>query len=283
MTSAAAAPPKGKAAQSKSTPLPNLDADVLRAGTFGGVLVSPPNTDRMVTIKVTYPEVRLKPGAKPPNFRSMEARTMNQIMQEIHRAQQMPRSSGGYRGGYHHHPNAFANMMHMQQMYMQGQQRMAQAMARAEQQELRLLQQEIRAIQNMYQVVQATRDVDFQLTENVKVRIKDLPEQFDEKGNIKKYTKEELAALKGKDKNLMGYESSLEALQQGQTLLLALRVHKKPKPATLTTPAAKKDKEDDKEPDGSLEHKMQVTTVVIVKDGNASQSSKPAKGKKKKK
>ncbi|HTU16852.1 MAG TPA: hypothetical protein VMG10_02215 [Gemmataceae bacterium] len=287
-SAAAAAPPKGKPAKSKSAaPLPALNADVLRAGTFNGVLVSPPNSDRMITIKVTYPEVRLKPGAKAPNFRSMEAKTMHQIMQEMHRAQQMPHSRGGYRGGgrgHHYHPNAFANMMHMQQMYMQGEQRMAQAMVRAQQQEYQLLQREIQAIRNMYQVVQATRDVDFQLTENVKVRTKNVPQQFDEKGEIKKYTREELAVLKGKDKNLMGYESSLEALQQGQTLLLALRVHKKPKPAKLTTTTNQKDKEEQpvETTDASLEHKMQVTVVVIVKDSDAPQSSS-AKPKKKKK
>lgn len=280
VASAAAAPPKGKT----PAPLPKVGADVLPAGTFGGVLASAPDSDRMITLKITYPEVQLKPGAKPPNFRSMEARAMHQIMQQMNNAQRMPRGRGNNRGGYHHHASALSNMMHMQQMYMQGQQRMAQAMARAQQTELKLLQQEIQAIQKMYQVVQVTRDFDFQLTQNVKVRTKELPEKgFDEKGEIKKYTKEELAELKGKDKNLMGYESSLEALHPGQTVLVALRTHKKAKPGTLTTPAAKKDKEDEKEiDDASVEHKMQVTVVVILKDGDAPQTS-AAKGKKNKK
>jgi len=278
--SAAAAPPKSKPA----APLPKVNADVLPAGTFSGVLVNPPSSDRMITLKITYPEVRLKPGAKPPNFRSMEAKAMHQIMQQMNNAQRAPRGRGGNRGGYHHHhANALSNMMHMEQMYMQGQQRMAQAVARAQQQELRLLQQEIQAIQKMYEVVAVKRDFDFQLTENVKIRIKDLPEQFDEKGNIKKYTREEQTALKGKDKNLMGYESSLEAIHPGQTVLLALRTHKKPKPGTLNTPAAAKDKAEEKEiDDASVEHKMQVTVLVILKDGDAPQTS-TTKGKKNKK
>jgi hypothetical protein len=261
-----AAPPKSNS----PAPLPKVDADVLPAGTFGGVLSSPPNSDRMITLKITYGEVRLKPGAKPPNLRSMEARAMQQIMQDMNRAQQTPRGGGGY-----HRGNALSNMMHQQQMYNQSQQRMAQAMQRAQQRELQLLQQEIQAIQKMYQVVPVTRDFDFQLTENVKVRIKDLPEQFDEKGNIKKYTKEELTALKGKDKNLMGYESSLEALQPGQTVLVALK--KKPKP--VTSAAAKKDKDKDKdaekekETEASPERKMQVTVLVILKDGDAPSNS----------
>lgn len=279
-TSAAAAPPKTKPA----APLPKVNADVLPVGTFSGVLVNPPDSDRMITLKITYPEVQLKPGAKPPNFRSMEAKAMHQIMQQMHNAQRSPRGRGGNRGGYHHHhASAMSNMMHQQQMYMQGQQRMAQAMARAQQQELRLLQQEIQAIQKMYQVVQVSRDFDFQLTQNIKVRTKELPDKgFDEKGEIKKYTKEELAEFKGKDKNLMGYESSLEALHPGQTVLVALRIHKKAKPGTLNTAAAK-DKVEEKEiDDASVEHKMQVTVLVILKDGDAPKPS-ATKGKKNKK
>lgn len=268
-----AAPPQNKAAPNLS----KVDADVLPPGTFSGVLVSVPNSERMFTLRITYPEVRLKPGAKMPNLRSMETRTMQQIMQQMHRAQQMPAMRGGY------HANAVSNMMQMEQRYLQSQQRMAQAMARAEQQELQLLRQEIQAIQNMYQVVPVTRDVDFQAGENVKVRVKDVPETFDEKGNIKKYTRAELLELKGKDKNLMGYESSLEALKPGQTVLVSLRTHKKPKPATLTGHAVNKEKEIENEAaDATLEHKMQVKVIVILKDGDAPPNlSAPSKKNKK--
>jgi len=136
----------------------------------------------MITLKITYPEVRLKPGAKMPNFRNAHAQNMNRLYQ------QMSRSN-------HHH--AIHNMMQMQQMQMQQMQTMARIQQQQAQQELKLLQQEIKAIQNMYQVVQVAREFAFQLDENVKVRVKALPEQFDEKGNIKKYTKEELAEATG--------------------------------------------------------------------------------------
>jgi hypothetical protein len=114
-----------------------------------------------------------------------------------------------------------------------------------------------------------TQEVNFQADANVKVRIKNLPEQFDEKGNIKKYTREELSALKGKDKELIGYESSVESLQPGQVVLVSLRSHKKPHSATVATSVSKKDKADDKGADSSTEHKMQVTMIVILKDGDA--------------
>jgi hypothetical protein len=257
-------------AQGKSNPSPanNVDADVLPPGHFVGTIVSAPNSDRMFTLKITYPEVRLKPGARMPNLSHANAQYMNnQYRQMMNLQRQMGRMQ-------HHH---VSNMMQMQQMYMQMQMYQQRTIARLQQQqlqqELRLLQQEIRAIQNMYQVVPVSRNVDFQMDANVKVRIKNLPEQFDEKGHIKRYTSQELAALKGKDKDLIGYESSVEALQPGQVVLVSLRSHKKPTSATLTTPASKKDKAEDKEADSAPEHKMQVTMIVILKDGEALQNA----------
>lgn len=290
-----AAPPKPKAKANPAQNLPSVDAtNVLAPGTFAGTIASVPDADRMFTLKITYPEVRLKPGAKMPNLNNMHARGMQQILQQMHRAQQMPRGRGGYH--HHGHASAFSNMMHMEQMYMQGQARMAQAMARAEQAELRLLQKEIQAIQNMYQVVPVTRDFDFQAEETVKVRIKDLPEQFDEKGNIKKYTKEERDEAKGKDKKLAGYESSIDNLKPGQIVLVSLAVHKKPKPTTAPSVGkdiADKDKDKDavkdtdtstadKDTDASAQKKMQVRVILIVKDSDAPQNSTtgPKRGKK---
>jgi hypothetical protein len=264
-----------------------VDAENLPPGQFVGTIVSLPNNDRMFTLKITYPEVRLKPGAKSPNPRNTHAQNVNRGYQQvIHLQQQLNRGAPR-----HHH--AIHNMMQMQQAFIQmqmNQQRAMQSMARIQQQqlqqELKLLQQEIQAIQNMYQVVKVTRDFIFQADESVKVRTTALPEQFDEKGNIKKYTREELAALKGKDKNLVGYESSVEALQSGQVVLVTLRAHRKPKPAKLDPTAAPQEKEDkDKETEtsSSLEHKMQVRLIVILQDGNSlSGSTSSVKNKNKK-
>jgi hypothetical protein len=266
----AAAPPKGKAAPA----LPKVEADVLPAGHFMGTIVSAPNSERMFTLKITYPEVRLKPGARMPNLSHAHSQYMNNQYRQMMNVQ---RQMG------HHRVH---NMMQMQQMYMQMQMAQQRTLARLQQQELqqelRLLQQEIRAIQNMYQVVPVTREVEFQAGANVKVRLKELPQQFDDKGNIKRYTSAELSALKGKDKSLIGYESSVEALQPGQVVLASLRSHKKSSSASLPPPPSKKDQADDKEADATTEHKMQVTQIVILKDGDAPQySTSPTKKKKK--
>ncbi len=258
-----AAPPKAQSLP----PLPKVDADTLPPGHFVGTIVSAPNSERMFTLKITYPEVRLKPGARMPNLSHTHAQyVQNQYRQMISLQRQMGRVQ-------HQHVH---NMIQMQQMYMRMQLYQQRAIARLQQQqvqqELKLLQQEIRAIQNMYQIVPVSRNVDFQADANVKVRTKALPEQFDEKGNIKKYTSQELAALKGKDKDLIGYESSMEALRPGQVVLVSLHTHKKPRSSRLAAPASQKDQTDD-EADTATEHKMQVTLIVILKDDDALQNT----------
>jgi hypothetical protein len=261
-----AAPPKGNSPSS----LPKIDADVLPPGHFIGTIVRTPNSNRIFTLKITYPEVRLKPGARMPNLSHAHSQYMNNQYRQMTNLQ---RQMGQMQ---HHHVH---NMIQMQQMYMQMQMNQQRVLARLQQQqlqeELRLLQQEIKAIQNMYQVVPVTREVDFQADANIKVRIKDLPQQFDEKGKIKKYSPQELSALKGKDKNLIGYESSLEALQPGQVVLVSLHSHKKPNSSTHSAAASKKAKDDDKKADSAIEHKMQVSLIVILKEGDALHSLRP--------
>jgi len=131
-----------------------------------------------------------------------------------------------------------------------------------------------------YKYAKTKRNVEFQHTEAVKVRTMVLPEQFDDKGNIKKYTAAEKLKLKGKDKHLIGYESELEKLVAGQKVRVTLV--KRPKPpvdkekeaeeAKLTAEEKKalaKDKEEI--PDG--EKKRQVKLIVIVEEAPAEPES----------
>jgi hypothetical protein len=96
--------------------------------------------------------------------------------------------------------------------------------------------------------------VEFQMAENAKVRTMLLPETFDSKGNPKKYTPKELAELKGKDRTLPGYESSVEGLGAGQTVTLTLAAR---------APAPPGKKKDDAEK-ASVEKARQVRLVVIT-------------------
>jgi hypothetical protein len=68
------------------------------------------------------------------------------------------------------------------------------------------------------------KDQDFPLraAENLQVRWAFPPPDYDEKGNLKKYTKEELKALRGTE-GLPGYRGDKEVLQKGQVVRAYLK------------------------------------------------------------
>ncbi len=120
--------------------------------------------------------------------------------------------------------------------------------------------------------------IDFQAREDVKVRTMVLPEQFDDKGNVKKYTKEEKEALRGKDKSLPGYESALDKLEAGQKLRVVLAPLPK-KPAEKDKPKDA-DLDKDRDIDKDAEKKMQVKLIVILEEATADTAPKGGKRKK---
>jgi hypothetical protein len=142
-----------------------------------------------------------------------------------------------------------------------------------------------------YKLVSKIRDVEFQTIpdDTVKVRTMFLPEQFDDKGEIKKYTAEEKRKLKGEgaDAKLPGYLSSLEKLEIGQGLKVTLVKRRRPAKKTTSekTEAPAKEKEDPapkektepalKEkgpPEDDGEKKMQVRLIVIVQEAPSTPS-----------
>jgi hypothetical protein len=210
------------AAQKQRVPTPQnaLDAEKLGNGQFTGFLLTVPGTDRTFTVRVQYQDVQLKPNAlRTANNQNVQ---LNRQLQQIARLQQqMARSKNP-----------------------------AQQLAQIQRIQAQMQLGQLRTQQNLYNVVTRYQDVDFQAEENVKVRTTELPEQFDDKGNPKKYTKEELKQLKGKDTNLPGYESNFESLRAGQLIQVTLADHKKAttKPTTTSPGDAKdKDAKEDKE------------------------------------
>jgi hypothetical protein len=120
-----------------------------------------------------------------------------------------------------------------------------------------------------YKTTSAWTEVEFQASEKVRVRTKLLPEQFDEKGNLKKYTSKQLAELRGKDsQGLPGYESSLDKLAPGQTVSVQL--------APAKVAAKGKDKDDA----AAAEKKMQVRLIVILAEPSGGEGRAVPKKKK---
>jgi hypothetical protein len=249
------------AAPPNATGQGTLDADKLPPGWFTGTVISIPNSDRMFSVNVAYQKLQLKPGQNLARANQGLQLQYNRILQ-LQNQMMRPPSRG-------HNP--MQSMQQLQNAMNQFQVQLARTEA------------------NMFQVVNATQTVNFQVAENVKVRIKSLPEPFDEKGNIKKYSGEELATLKGKDKSLPGYESSLENLKPGQLVQVKLSSHKKPRPASSSSFAGQDESSEalknkhgaaDKAKDPTSEHKNQVGLIIILKDSDSEPpSANPIKSK----
>jgi len=241
----------------KSQPIeePPVDSAKLLPGKFFGTLKDLPGSDRVFVVNIE--ELKLVPSGKK-NTAAINAinRLQNQITQATNQYNRA-RKAGPK-------ANALAKLQNLQN-------------------QLAIQQARLNApgpdgAPAGYKYVKTKRDVEFQHTEPVKVRTMVLPEQFDEKGNIKKYTTEEKQKLKGKDKHLPGYESELEKLVAGQKVRVTLATRPKPKvdperakeEAKLTA-EEKKAAEKDREMDG--EKKRQVKLIVIVEEAPAEPES----------
>jgi hypothetical protein len=233
---------------------PALDSDKLTPGEFAGKLKTTPGSDRSFTVTVEYSHLELK------------------------NTNQLPKNNA-----------ALKNLARDAQKVTRLQQQVAKA-KRPQDQVKRLTElqhavaqlqlQAVRAnldVQQLFKVVTNKQDIAFHAAEDVKVRTVNPPVTFDEKGNVKKYTREELKDLKGKDSKLPGYESSLDQLQAGQVVKVTLARS----PDLARTDKDKdsdkdKDADKDKDKDKSSDKKSEVTLILIKSDVTAaSDTSKP--------
>jgi hypothetical protein len=224
------------AADKKNAPAPAKDATandyqaLADAHTAVGKLVSVGGSDKSLNFRIEYQVLELNPNAPKGST--------NNLLHLLHEQQQLMRT---------HNPLLRA--------------------VKLQQYEVQVLAQQTKAINKAFKVTKEQKDFDLASTPNVAVRYLEMPQEYDEKGNLKKYTAAELKELKGKNPDLPGYEADFDKLTPGQTVKVTLA---KPKPA--------KDKEKDAAAD---DKKPQVSMIVILAD--APQTDAPAKGKKKNK
>lgn len=86
-------------------------------------------------------------------------------------------------------------------------------------------QQMAQAEAQIYQVASTDKEVEWSASDELKVRMHYPPPQFDDKGNIKKYTAKELRELKGNDR-LPGYPAEFSDVKSGQIVQVTLLVKK---------------------------------------------------------
>src|SRR5262249_6507856 len=161
-----------------------------QAGEFVGKLKSPPSNDGTFTVEIEVPHYELKPGTQVNN-------TNNHLIREQEHLANLQAQMLRARSAQ--------QQLHLLQEYQNAQLQLANSLARSSQ-------------NSPFNVKKEKKDVTFHAADTVKVRNANLPQIFDEKGNPKKYTDAEKAELKGKDKNLPGYEANVSDLTAGQTV-----------------------------------------------------------------
>jgi hypothetical protein len=122
-------------------------------------------------------------------------------------------------------------------------------------------------------VGKVTIDVTFTYNSDVgKVRSYDPPENFDDKGNVKKYTKEELADLKGDtpaEKKMVGYKADWDAVKVGDMVQVTLSVNKNAPPKAKKAKGKKDKEKEDAEADEKKEKEKEdkLAAKAAGKDG----------------
>jgi hypothetical protein len=246
-------------ADDKKTP---VDSDKLTPGDFTGKLKATPGSDRSFTLTVEYQHLELKNANQLPKSNAA-LRNLTKDAQKVSRLQQQ-----------------VANAKKPQDQV----KRLTELQNAVAQLQLQAARANI-DIQQLFKVVTNKKNIDFHAAEDVKVRTLIEPVTFDEKGNVKRYSKEELKELKGKDSKLPGYESSFDQLQAGQILKVTLARAKEPAKSEKDKDSDKDDDKDkdkdtdkDKAADKNADKKSEVTLIIIKSDPTtSSDTSKPSK------
>jgi hypothetical protein len=191
------------------------DADKLLApGEFIGTLLSVPGPDGSFTVKVEYQHLDLKDPKALANLANSNSKLANQLQKEQNTINNLQNQLAKAKKSSD--ITRITNQITQQSNQMQQQ----------------VLQAQLSPNSNPFKMVTSTQDVEFHAQDSFKVRIPEPPQAFDDKGNIKKYTADELKDLKGKDKTLPGYEGTPDSLLIGQRVKVTLI-----KAPTTKTPA----------------------------------------------
>ena len=255
------------------------DADykaIQKQKTLAGKVVSIDNIN--VTLRVEYPHYEANPKYKPPRVTNPKAANYNaaanqqyqmwKTYNDITRQQQQAALAKNPRD------------------YQHAMQRISQDMARLQQQ---VMQQMYQAGANPptfdpnnppFIVVTNTKDFDLEVQDNVVYRKLFLPVEYDDTGNIKKYTEKEKTELRGDDKTKPGYTAKLDEFQAGQEVKLYLTPPKKKE----KDKDADKDVEKEKDKDAkAVEEVLRPTVNMVVMTKDTPNTTSPGADDKKKK
>jgi hypothetical protein len=222
-------------AQKGKGPAQSVDSDKLNAGVYTGILTSVPSPGGNFTLRVEIKKLDV-PKINPNQFRPTNRNDRNRNRNDRNRN----RNQGNRNRGGNDQQRRREEQMR----------RYREAM----QQQMRMLQQ----IQRNTKVVTEAFNIEMQAGQTLVVRTLELPFVYDEKGNPKEYTPEEIRKMKGSNPSLPGYEATPESLRAGQIVQVALAPAK-----------------------GTGGKRVQATTIMILDEGDLT-APDDRKGKKKK-
>lgn len=230
-------------AQKGQGPAQTVDSDKLNPGVYTGILSSVPSPGGNFTLRVEIKKLDV-PKVNPNQFRPQNRGN--------DRNRNTRKKNQGNRNGKQGNKNRGNNEEQRQRERMQQQMRQYRE---AMQRQLQALQQ----MQKNTKVVTQAFNIEMQAGQTLIVRTMELPFVYDDKGNPKVYTPEEIRKMKGSNPSLPGYEATPESLRAGQIVQVTL------------APAR-----------GAVGKRLQATSIVVLDEGDL-MAPDPKKGKKKKK
>jgi hypothetical protein len=229
-----------------------IDSANLPTGTYAGTLLSAPGTDGSFTlqVKAQVPTLNLRgargAGGNPQALLRNILQQQRRLQQAL--ARQMRSGRGRRPGNYRGRP---------------GQARRGRGRGRGRgnpiQQIRRQQQAALRRLvrgqgKGRVKMTTVTYIIDFQTSPDVAVRVLHPPEAFDDKGNLKRYTPEELRKLKGSNPRLPGYEAKQEDLTPGNIVQVTLSPRRRPREGAKIVAAEAK--------------KMQARMILVLAEGD---------------
>jgi hypothetical protein len=143
--------------------------------------------------------------------------------------------------------------------------RRPQDLAQAQQQYLQTLNQLAQTQNRLFRPKDLKFDVPLRFAEKVKVRLLNPPIDYDDKGNVKRYTAKELKELQGTE-GLPGFTGDLDALRNGQIVkvFLAKNAAAKAVPPGKGAPPRKKKADEDEDEVGMA--RPEAVMIMVLQD-----------------
>jgi hypothetical protein len=218
-------PKKGK---DQVTVLDTTEQDYTALANYSGVTgkimsLSPSNTS--MTLRVEYQVMELKDNAKPPKFQpppnfGKGSLTQGQIQNRLNKIQMMKNPI--------QQQQQLINLLNQIQNDMQRQQIL----------QIQWVQKQMQQMANNYKSVTYAKEFDLNIVAQARVAKKSLGMEYDDKGNIKEYTPEELKKLRDTVYTDF-FKSKMEEVTPGLTVYVVLA---KPKPDKAKPKPDDKDK-----------------------------------------